>query len=322
VKKLKWILALVNTFQELTKSDKIKIRSRCFKKARDFLYSKNYFEVDCPILSPYAALDNHIDLITTSSSPTYYLHSSPEYGMKKLLSLGAPSIFQLSHVFRAFEKGARHAQEFTMLEFYKLNISFDDFIQETCDLIELFTGKKTREFLSYKDAFIRWMNLNPYKDIDLIQKQLDSKLDFDSSNLDPDDILSMAMSTFIEPQFDKNSLTIVYDFPQTQAALAESKHDLDDNYVSYRFEIYHKHLELANGYKELKCSQELKTRFNKLNQLRLTQSKDHYPVDEMLLKAMENYFPDCCGVAIGFDRLLMIELEADNISDVLSLPSV
>jgi lysyl-tRNA synthetase class 2 len=312
----------VNTSQESTKSLAIKKRSRALQRARDFFYTQGYFEVDCPLLSPFAALDNHIDLITTSSEPKYFLHSSPEYGMKKLLSLGAPSLFQISHVFRAHETGSKHAQEFMMVEFYKLAIDYQDFISETCRFIELFTGPQEKVFLSYKQAFLKYLGLNPFHDQKAIFELVTDQLSINIDSLTPDDLLTMAMSALIEPLFDPQKLTIITDFPSEQAALAEASFDEEGEAIAKRFEIYHQYLELANGYKELKCSDELQKRFLILNKKRSQQDKDPYPIDVELLQALQTHFPDCCGVACGFDRLMMIEQKSFDIKNVLTLPSV
>jgi lysyl-tRNA synthetase class 2 len=242
--------------------------------------------------------------------------------MKKLLSRGAPSIFQLSHVFRSKESGSAHAQEFSMAEFYKLNIPFDQFILETCDFIQLFTGTKPLTWISYKEAFLTYLSIDPYQDLKSLRALVEQKLHLHTDDLTDDDVLNVAMSSFIEPCFDKDVLTIVTEFPASQAALAQSFVNKQQDPVAFRFEIYHQHLELANGYKELKCPLELSRRFEKLNQDRLHLNKEAYPIDQELLNSMTTYFPDCCGVACGFDRLLMLEFKTNSIQDVLLIPSV
>lgn len=322
MKKLKWIQELVSTSQELTKKDLLILRARSLTKARSFFNNHNYIEVDCPILSTYAALDNHIDLFKTQTSTPYFLHSSPEYGMKKLLCLGAPSIFQISHVFRASETGSKHAQEFTMAEFYKLDICYEDFMEETCQFLELFLGKKQRVYLSYEAAFLNTIKLNPFKDLEKIKHLIKQELCFDVEDFSQDDVLTIAMGGLIEPRFNPDVLTIITNFPHTQAALAEICHDDQKQALAKRFEIYHKGFELCNGYKEEKDPFILKKRFEELNKLRLEQEKATYPIDLELLKLMEQNFPDCCGVACGFDRLFMLECGILDIKDALALPSV
>jgi elongation factor P--(R)-beta-lysine ligase len=322
VKKLKWTQELVSTSQELTKKDLLILRARALKKARAFFETSGYIEVDCPILSPFAALDNHIDLFKTDSDTPYFLHSSPEYGMKKLLCLGAPSIFQLSHVFRAHETGSKHAQEFTMAEFYKLGISYEDFIHETCLFLELFTGKKEKVLYSYKEAFLHTIQLDPYTNLDQIKAMIKTELCFDVDGFSDDDILSIAMGGLVEPRFDKKAFTIIKNFPHSQAALAEVIKDQSQQDLAMRFEIYYQGYELCNGYKEEKDPRVLKKRFDDLNALRLEQEKNIYPIDLELLKLMEKSFPDCCGVACGFDRLFMLECGIVDIKEALALPSV
>ena len=312
----------MSTFLELTKKDLIIKRSGALQKARSFFYKRYYLEVDCPLLSPFAALDNHIDLLKTDSKIPYYLHSSPEYGMKKLLSDGAPSIFQISHVFRADEKGSKHAQEFSMAEFYKIDIPYSDFIEETLLFIKLFTGERACEYFSYRAVFETYLGLNPYTEIEAIKQQVEQKLGLDTFGFTDDDILTTAMSALIEPLFTKDHLVIVTDFPPSQAALATCLKNGENDFVAHRFEIYSGGLELANGYHELSCPVELEKRFEALNHLRTFQNKPPYPIDLALLEAMKSYFPPCCGVACGFDRLLMLEMGIKDISLVQSLPSV
>lgn len=322
MKKLKWIQELVSTSQELTKKDLLILRARSLSKARSFLTEAGYIEVDCPILSPFAALDNHIDLFKTDSSPPYFLHSSPEYGMKKLLCLGAPSIFQLSHVFRAHETGSKHAQEFSMVEFYKLNVPYDDFIDHTAFFIELFVGKKKRVYYSYQEAFLKTINLDPFSDLEKIKLLIQEQLCLNVDDYEIDDVLTIAMGGLVEPCFEKDALTIIKNFPQSQAALAQLIPSDNQSPLAMRFEIYHKGYELCNGYKEEKDPAILKKRFDELNILRQKQGKTAYPVDQELLKLMENNFPDCCGVACGFDRLFMLETGILDINQALVLHSV
>lgn len=306
----------MNTFQELTKHDLVIKRAQALKKARAFFDARGYFEVDCPILSPYAAIDNHIDLFSTESSPRYFLHSSPEYGMKKLLSSKAPSIYQLSHVFRAFEKGSKHKEEFMMAEFYKLGAVYEDFIEETLDFIELFTGPKKRVYMSYREVFETYLQIDPFKDHAKLCLLLESQLGLHTKGWETDDLLTTAMGALVEPKFDPDSLVVLSNFPASQAALSETFLSDRDELLAKRFEIYHRGLELCNGYKELKDPRELRSRFEDLNKIRLLQSKDTYPIDTQLLEAMGTYFPDCCGVACGFDRLFMLELGAREISSI------
>lgn len=322
MKKLKWIQELVSTSQELTKKKLLILRAQALAKARSFFNQHGYIEVDCPILSPFAALDNHIDLFKTNTEPPYFLHSSPEYGMKKLLCLGAPSLFQLSHVFRADETGSKHAQEFTMAEFYKLDISYEEFIHETCAFIELFVGKKEKVYLSYEEAFLTTLKVNPYSDLDKIKELIKQELCLDPTGFSQDDLLTIAMGGLVEPCFNKDVLTIVKNFPHSQAALAEVITHTDGQHLAMRFEIYYKGYELCNGYKEEKDPGVLKKRFDELNQLRVEDNKTLYPIDTQLLQLMGQSFPNCCGVACGFDRLFMLECGILDIKDALALPSV
>jgi lysyl-tRNA synthetase class 2 len=291
------------------------------EKARAFFKERAVIEVDCPLLLSSASIDAHIDLISCSASgKTRYLHSSPEYCMKRLLAEGVGDIYQLGHVFRDFEEGRRHNPEFTMAEWYRLGFSFEEMIEETCDFISLFTGPIKREIKSYRDVFVEHTGIDPYQIsvADLQQWLLDRghTVSFNPETDTKDDLLSYMLSTFVEPHLGKEVLTVVPYFPPSQAALAKVR-TVDGMLVSERFEVFYEGIELANGYHELQDVKEQRTRFLEANSMRVKMGKNALPIDEQFLQALERGLPDCCGVAVGFDRLMMIYLKTKSISDVL-----
>lgn len=315
------IPALVNTSQEF-KIQCLKKRAAMLKQARAFFEKKGVLEVDCPALSTLASVDAHIDLVPSSvfSKPAF-LHSSPEYGMKRLLALGLGDIFQLSHVFRDGEVGSKHNPEFMMCEWYRVGMSFEALMQETCDFISLFVGDLPRKMLPYSQAFLDYVGIDPFKaslaELDAYIKAKGHDVPFDHESDTKDDRLSYILSTFIEPQFSSQELTILPYFPPTQAALAKVR-SVEGNLVAERFEVFCGSLELANGYHELQDAIEQEKRLVEANSARKQLGKEPLPIDVRFLEALKTGLPGCSGVAVGFDRLMMLHCQTSKISDVIA----
>jgi len=283
-------------------------RADMLSKARSFFADRNILEVDCPILSRSASVDAHIDLIYSESS-NVYLHSSPEYGMKKLLALGTGDFYQLSHVFRAGEEGKKHRPEFMMAEWYRIDFSYEQMIEETCAFIQLFVGPKPVQVMSYREAFMTYAGIDPFYDSikDHVPKHAGAQT--------RDDLLNILLALKVEPHLGQDGLTVITHYPASQCALAKTK-TVDGEPVAKRFEVYYKGLELANGYDELTDAKEQRRRFIEANELRVQMGKEPLPIDEEFLESLGS-LPDCCGVAVGFDRLMMLRHKTDQISDVI-----
>lgn len=291
-------------------------------KAREFFAQRNVIEVDCPCLSFFADTDTHIDLITAhyAQKETCYLHPSPEYGMKRLLSEGIGDIYQLSHVFRDGEYSSKHNPEFMMVEWYRQNYSFLDMVNETLDFIRVFLGDLPQTVISYREVFQKYAGFDYVKadKQDLLAYINKNKISV-AKNIEEegkDDLLNIILSFDIEPHLGKNELCALVYYPSTQAALARTLQK-DDELIAERFEIYYKGMELCNGYHELTDHVEQRRRINQANQARLRLGKRALPIDENFLLALEKGVPDCCGVAVGFDRLMMLRHQTDNLSDVI-----
>lgn len=270
------------------------------RKARSFFEERGYLEADPCALMRGAPLDSHVEPIPVAITPTEtaYLHTSPEFALKRLLSAGSGNLYFLGHVFRQGEIGARHNPEFCMVEWYRLAADYRDFIAETASFLSLFLGPLPLEFLSYRDAFARYatgdiatLGGNPAWSA---AEQLDFRL-----------------TTQVEPHLGRGCITALIDFPPEQAALARI-----DNGFARRFELYVEGLELANGYHELAQSEEQHRRFTAENQARSSRGKKPLPLDLAFLQALDQ-LPDCCGVSVGFDRLLMLQQKAPHIGQVL-----
>ncbi len=277
-------------------------RALMLKKARHFFDRRKYLEVDTPALVKCPNLDPHIEPMQVGSCA--YLHTSPEYGMKRLLTCSLKNIYQISHVFRKNEVGALHNPEFTMAEWYRQNISTARFINETAAFIRLFLGPMPLKKISYRKAFMQYAGVDCFSvSIEALKKL--SNLDLE----DRDTLLQQAIAINIEPNLPKNTIVVIYDFPSSQAALARIN---ADGKTAARFEFYCNGIELANGYHELDSPQEQRARMEKENTA-------HYPLDEKLLLAMEKGIGNCHGIAAGFDRLMMLRHNKKRIEEVLPI---
>lgn len=291
-------------------------------KAREFFAQRNVTEVDCPILSLVADIDTHINLITAlyNQTETCYLHPSPEYGMKCLLSEGMGDIYQLSHVFRDGEYSQKHNPEFMMVEWYRHQMTFIDLIQETLEFIRLFLGDLPQTIVSYRETFQHFADFDYVKaDKKDLLAYINAKKIPIHANIEEDDkdsLLNIILSFDIEPHLGKDELYVLAYYPSTQAALAKTLKNNDEE-VAERFEVYYNGVELCNGYHELTDPVEQRNRINQANQARVKLGKKALPVDENFLKALERGLPDSCGVAVGFDRLMMLRHQTNNLSDVI-----
>lgn len=303
---------------KLHKIDILQDRAACLQEARRFFHEKGVVEVDCPLLTRQASVDAHIDLIPALylGKETLYLHSSPEYGMKRLLSEGMGDCYQLAHVFRDGEYGAKHNPEFMMAEWYRLGMDFEPFIEETVDFIRLFLGDLPSRIVSYREVFETYLNINPFQ---ASKKELLALLDdyypsaFEEGK---DALLNLLLATLIEPQLGVDELTVLAYYPSTQAALAKTT-VLNGDLVASRFEVYYKGIELCNGYHELQDAKEQRKRLEESNQQRMALGKAPLPIDEAFLQALEKGMPASCGVAVGFDRLMLLRHNAKSLAEVL-----
>lgn len=293
-------------------------RSAMFAKARKFFVERNVCEVDCPLITAAASVDSHIDLIPAHPvDGVRYLFSSPEYGMKRLLSEGMGDIYQLSHVFRNGECGAKHNPEFTMAEWYRKGITFAEMIQETVDFIRLFVGDLPTTTITYREAFQRFAGFDY---LTITEPELIAYLQSQGitpySSEDKEALLNLVLGTVIEPHLGQDNLCVLAYYPASQAALAQTRWHGDEE-VGERFEVYYRGVELANGYHELADAAEQHRRLIQANEMRIAMGKDPLPIDMHFIEALKKGLPDCCGVAVGFDRLMMLRHNATHIAQVI-----
>ncbi len=278
-------------------------------QARAFFAERNILEMDCGALVRCPPIDSNIDCIVVDQDQGF-LHTSPEYALKKLLSEGIGDCYFLGHVYRKGELGHLHNPEFTMAEWYRQNISFAEMIQETCDFLFLFFGEKPIRHLGYREAF------EMYAGIDYTKTPLSELQKMTQNHWERTTCLHYLMTHQIEPKLGQEELTVLTDFPPYEAALACIKIKNKEP-VAERYEIYYEGVELTNGYHELSDANELRARFIQKNKERIAEGKSAYAIDEKLLQAMET-LPDCCGVALGFDRALMLRHHLRSIKPVIS----
>jgi lysyl-tRNA synthetase class 2 len=296
----------------------IQQRARVYRQIRAFFDARECLEVDTALLSPTTNTDANIESIKTSNlGQTFYLQTSPEFAMKRLLAAGSGSIYQIGHAFREGEKGRRHHPEFTLLEWYRIGFDYQQLIDEIERLIDEVSGEKNHyQRVSYRQLVLDHIGI----DIDKIELlSLRQKVDqlvsgTSSAALDIDQCLDLLVSLVIAPEI--KGYVFVYDYPVSQAALARVK--ASNSKVAERFELFYNGLELANGFSELCDSRQQRVRFEGDNNRRLAAGLEPYPIDELLLSALDSGLPECAGVAIGLDRLLMVLLGKNSIDQVLS----
>lgn len=291
-------------------------RADTLKQVRSFFQRRQIMEVDTPALMPHTVTDPYMSALSVDVlQQKMYLQTSPEYAMKRLLAAGSGDIYQLSKNYRADEHGRKHQPEFTLLEWYRVGWDHHQLMDEVYQLVSEVTGISKRTKVTYRQAFMDYLSLDPFTvtDTDLSQ-QAEQLLGQLPDNMLRDDYLSLLFAEKIEPNIAEQRITFVYDFPASQSSLAKL---LPEQTVAGRFECYCNGLELANGFWELTDSQEQSLRFQKDQVIRQTLNRPTIDIDHAFIAALEHGLPECSGVALGFDRLIMLALNKSDIRDVL-----
>ena len=292
---------------------------------RAFFLQQKVLEVETPALSQFGNTDPFIESIKCSQSKSdiRYLHTSPEYPMKRLLAAGSGDIYQISKVWRSGESGKKHNPEFTLLEWYRVGFSYRQLMQEVEELLNniLPTLHKKPRLVTYKELFLEKFNINPHI---ATNKQLINCIKNHISSLNTDDmdnqsLLDALLSFCIEPEFDNNCLTFIYDYPVSQSALAQIR-QTENEPVAERFEVYLGQLELGNGYQEEVDSKRNKQILSNENLARKALGLEIVKEDYLFLEAAENGIPASAGVAIGLDRILMCITGEKSIQKVINFP--
>ncbi len=283
--------------------------------------------MDTPCLSRYSVSDPFLQALPVAidgdASP-HWLQTSPEFAMKRLLASGSGDIYQICKAFRAGEHGRLHASEFTMLEWYRLNFDQHQLIRELCELLRHLLNCAPPKQHSYGALFKDCLGFNPHRASHSMLQQTAIGHGFAdllgtdqhqlAKTLDRNALLDLLFSHVIQPTL--SSLTVVYDYPESMAALARVEYDAQGCKVARRFEVFYQGVELANGYHELLDAAELQRRTDLDNARRRELGKVEQPCDPQLLAAMRHGLPECAGVALGLDRVCMLALGAKSIADV------
>ncbi|MCL6269629.1 EF-P lysine aminoacylase EpmA [Sansalvadorimonas sp. 2012CJ34-2] len=322
---------LEKSWQPSASFERLRQRSELLRGIRNYFHAEDVMEVETPMLSRSATVDPHIDSFQASFCPlgtdiqeTLYLHTSPEFPMKRLLAAGCEDIYYLGRVFRNGEAGGRHNPEFTMLEWYRLGIDHHQLMDDVTGLIRSVTPFKEAGRYSYKKLFVEKLGVDPHEASDqeleaLTQEHVDSSL----AGLARNDYLDLLFSNCIEPSLGGRTAeglegVYVYDYPASMSALSRIQENSEGQKVSARFELFINGVELANGYHELADGQEQQQRFENDQAERKELGKPVYPYDDNLVAGLkEGSFPDCAGVAMGIDRLHMLMAQTQSIKEVI-----
>lgn len=316
------------TWQPTASMEQLRQRAAFITAIRQFFAERQVMEVDTPAMSHATVTDIHLHTFQTEFvGPGYadgsklFFMTSPEFHMKRLLAAGSGCIYQINKAFRNEENGRHHNPEFTMLEWYRIGFDHHKLMDEMDDLLQLVLKCGAAERMTYQQAFIDVLGVCPLEGSMQELKVAAAKLglsDIAEPEEDRDTLLQLLFSIGVEAKIGQQVPAFVYDFPASQAALA--KIHPQDNRVADRFEVYFKGIELANGFHELDNPKEQLARFEQDNAKRLEMGLKPQPIDYHLIGALEAGLPDCAGVALGVDRLIMLALGCDHIDQVTAFP--
>jgi lysyl-tRNA synthetase class 2 len=301
----------------------LEVRASMLRAARDYFAATRALEVETPTLSRYAVTDVHIASVAALPfGERHYLHTSPEYPMKRLLAAGCGDIWQIARVYRDGESGRWHNPEFTLIEWYRVGIDHHSLMSDVERLISAMLPPSrhfdSAERLTYREAVQLHAGIDAFDDPTavLIARLESAGIEVPPSVRDDRDAcLDLIVSTLVGPHLGRERLSFIYDYPASQAALARVH-----GRIASRFEAYLEGIELANGFHELGAAPEQRARFAADLSERARRNLPAVPMDERLLAALEHGLPECAGVALGFDRLVMCAIGAKHIDEVLAFP--
>jgi lysyl-tRNA synthetase class 2 len=300
----------------------LRARGRLLGHLRAFFAERGVLEVETPALSAACTTAPYLESFITGGDPGLYLHTSPELPMKRLLAAGSGSIYQIARVFRAGERGPLHNPEFTLLEWYRTGFDHLDLMAEVEELVCGVLGRGPAVRLTYAQAFQRHAGLDPHlAPLSVIRGAAATLTGGGVQGLGADDRdawLDLLMGLVVAPGLAAEGLVFVYDYPASQAALARVRPGVPP--VAERFELLVDGVEVANGFHELADAAEQRARFEAERAARRVHGMVDVPLDERLLAALAHGLPDCAGVALGVDRLLMCQLGAESLDRVVAFP--
>jgi lysyl-tRNA synthetase class 2 len=302
----------------------LRARARVLAQVRHFFAERNVLEVETPVLSRCAVSDPFIDSLEVSfgfrpgvEDERLYLQTSPEYAMKRLLAAGSGDIYSMAKVFRNGESGRRHNPEFTMLEWYRQGFDDRQLMAEVDALLRSVIPNLEVSYLSYAQLFESELGLDPHTaSLEQLQRVCREHVDAPFEDDDRDTWLNLLMSHVLEPRL--QGAVFIHSYPASMAALAQVREDERGRSVAARFELFVNGIELANGYHELTDAAEQKRRLQADQQQRAAMGLPQRPLEQRLVQALEAGLPDCAGVALGVDRLVMLALGAEGLDQVVS----
>jgi lysyl-tRNA synthetase class 2 len=318
--------------------DTLRRRAALLAAVREFFSARGFLEVETPLLSTDVVVDRHLDPLCTTlypdprrpdAGPRLWLQTSPEAGMKRLLAAGGEAIYQVTRSFRSGESGPRHNPEFTIVEWYRRGDDLAAGMNLLSDLCEALLGRGPAERLSYAAAMRRHAGVDPHAaTIERMAGVLLARGATPPPSMkasDRDGWLNLLLAELVEPHLGQGRPTILYHFPASQAMLAEIVESADSpdeppREVAQRFELFVEGVELANGYYELTCADELRRRMDAACDERVADGKSPLPGPQRLLAAIRAGLPRCCGCALGFDRVVMLAAGKKSIAEVLAFP--
>lgn len=323
-----------NRWRPSASLEAIKLRAESLARIRRYFAAEGVLEVETPLMVSGTIPDPHIpsfsiNLPRASNSQNKtcrYLSSSPEFAMKRLLAAGSGSIYQVCKAFRQGEQGRMHNPEFTLLEWYRTGFDhhrlMDDvgaLIAHLADGLRDFEGE---ERLSYRSAFQHYLGLDPFaassEDLMTCSQDYGIGTVVGLDEADRDSWLDLLMGQCIQPRLGKNRLTFIFDYPASQAALARIRKDTPP--VAERFELFIDGVELANGFNELRNAEEQRRRFEQDLQRRKEWDQELVSLDSFFLDALEAGLPECAGVALGLDRLLLVINRGAQLEEMITFP--
>lgn len=321
----------LSPFAPIMSLDMAKKRADMLAKIRQFFAERDVLEVQTPLLSQAGNTDVYLQSVSANATyldkPTrFYLHTSPEFAMKRLLASWQVPMYQICPVFRDNERGKRHNLEFTMLEWYRPKFSLNQLAKELAALLEVVLGQQ--QILShyrYVDAFMDYVGVHPLTASTTVLKAVaeNKGIGYQTHDASVDEHqtwLDLLFSHLVEPNLGHDLPTLIVDYPKATAALARTEMDKDGHEVAKRFELYMNGIEIANAYDELADAKVLRQRFELDNQMRQAKGLPIMPIDDNLLMAVEQ-MPACSGIALGLDRLLMVLTKATGIDEVIAFDS-
>ena len=294
-------------------------RAALLNTVRIFFSETGVLEVETPLLASSSITDPNIEIFETESEQKKYLQTSPEYAMKRLLCADSGPIFQISKAFRGQEIGRYHNPEFSILEWYRPDYDYHKLMSEVFELIKVcLVGCSKYKKISYRDIFCDLLEIDPFvatqdELLAVARRYLgDIKLDLKRS-----EILDLLMGDILQPELSSEGVCFVFDYPEDQAALARLRNE-HGIVVAERFELFIDGVELANGYTELANESQQRMRFISENKLRIEVGKEPRAIDEKFMSALKSGLPFCSGVAVGLDRLLMLQVGCSSIAETLA----